>query len=253
MAYFHLIMKSRTDDIHSPNTLETHLSKEELAQQIRTNFNIYSEYIPPTDVIADKIQQHIGRCPSSTHYFYEVEPVCSQVKATSKEVMRLQSDMFQSLLFMKYLTTNAKKLFLDKYLFNILSIDTESLRFYLDRPHFENSIGKLINNIKKTGFVKDISLKKYKKVLEHHMTMCNGQCKLNIYGFRICKISDEEICILEKMYTGFYIFISADAKLSDKQFLFDIIYIVEQYDCFLNFITINLTTNKSFYEIVDKM
>ena len=253
MSCFHLIMKSRINDLNSPNTLKTGLSKEELAQLIRTNFGIYTEYIPPTNVIADKIKQHMGRCSSSKHYFYEVVPVCSQVRAKRKEVCILQSDMFQSLLFMKHLSTNGKKLFLDKHLFNILLIDTESLRFYLDQPHFETSLEKLITSIAKTGFVKDISLKKYKKALEHHMSVCDGPCKLNTFGFPICKKSDEEICTIEKMYTAFYIFLSSDAKVTDKQFLFDMIYIAEHYDRFLSFICTNMMTNKSFHDLVKKL
>ena len=141
MSCFHLIMKSRINDLNSPNTLKTGLSKEELAQLIRKNFGIYTEYIPPTNVIADKIKQHMGRCSSSKHYFYEVVPVCSQVRAKRKEVCILQSDMFQSLLFMKHLSTNGKKLFLDKHLQYTppivphLSILTSSLASCTAQPH----------------------------------------------------------------------------------------------------------------------
>ena len=191
MVVFDIMMKSVVWDLSSPNELKTDLSKKELVQLLRTNFKVLAQYTPSTKEIEDKVDEHIKECYfSSKHFFYEVEPVCSCISDERNEICKIQADMAKSLSFMKHLTTIGKKLFLENHLFNISTIDVDSLRFWLE--DFQPCYDKLIMFIGKTGLIKHISFKKYDELIKQHLIKCGGPCKLNTIGFPTCKKNSEE-------------------------------------------------------------
>ena len=152
--------------------------------------------------------------------------------------------------FVKHLTTYGKKIFLNKHLFKILKLDSESYRYYLDPDHFECNIDKLIYSIMGTGFACDIILKKYKIALKQHLDECEGPCKLNIMGYPICKKNNNEISDLNKMFCGFYIFLKAESSVHLKQNLFDMVYDSKQYNNFVDFIAYNVSRNPILRKLV---
>ena len=251
MAGFSLVVKKFIHmESASKNQLMQNLSKEEIIQQIRTNFAVYTGYYPSTTMITEKMNQHLVSCSSVNHVFFEVDPVCSILWLNHNGKIKLQDDLFKSFQFMKHLTTYGKKMFLNKHLFDILNLDPESFKFWLEPPHFESNVEKLISSIKGTDFAKDIILKKYKIAIKQHLNECEGPCKLSVIGFPTCKKNKSEIEILDKMFCGFYIFLKSETTVQFKQTLFDMIYETKQYNNFVDFIAINLVRNTSLHKII---
>ena len=223
------------------------LTKEEIVQQIRTNFDMYTEYVPSTTMVMEKMDEHLISCSSVNHTFFEVEPVCS---IAMNKMVSLQMDLQKCFHFIKHLATCGKKMFLNKYLFDFLNIDANTFKFWLDPPHFESNVDKLISSIYGFNFAKDIKLKKYKQHLQQHFDECKGPCKLNVFGFPICKKKKCEIDKMNKMFYGFYIFMEAEGTVELKQILFDMIYRVDQYNNVLEFIGINAARNTKLQKII---
>ena len=250
---FHLMVRKNVRAVLSENSITRNISEEELAQQIRTNFVVYTQYSPSYTTIADKVKDHVKTCPTSKHYFFEVEPVCTKISATKDEILGMNSDIFNVLQFMKYVTRVGKELFLDNHLCGFLSIDTESLRFYLEPPHFEVNLERLMDSVIETEFAKRISLKNYKTALEHHIASCSGPCKLNSFGFPVCGKNEKEIESLEKMFAGFYLIIKSKCNKIDQQYLFDMIYKTGQYQIFIKFVSVMFTSNEDFREKINNV
>ena len=172
MSGFSLIVRKTVNLTLNPiceKEITESLTKEEIIQQIRTNFGVYTEYIPPTSMIMEKMDKHLISCSSLNHAFFEVEPVCSILWSGYNGEIILQRELFKSFHFMKHLSTYGKKMFLNKHLFGLTNLDGDSFRFWLDPPHFESNIDKLLSTLNGTGFAKDIILKKYKQHLEQHV------------------------------------------------------------------------------------
>ena len=254
MCSFQLLMKSNVKK-SSINSVLENLSKEEIVQQIRTNFVFHTGYCPKTNVINDKITKHVESCPSSKHYFFEVEPLCCHMGTIDgNAVSVLHDDMFKAFHFMKHLSTYGKKEFLNKHLFSIMFIESDSYRFWLEAPYFESNIDKLMDSIVGTGFVKDISLKKYKEHLQQHLTKCNGPCEINKFGLPLCEENETDKELIGKMFAGFYVFINVKStSVYNKQYLFDMIYKPKQYDNFLQFITMSMMNNNDFKKLIESI
>ena len=227
------------------------LTKEEIIQQIRTNFAIYTEYTPSTSMIMEKMGQHLTSCSSLNHSFFEVEPICSILWSGYNGEINLQRDLFKAFHFMKHLSTYGKKMFLNKHLFDLANLDGDSFRFWLDPPHFESNVDKLLSCLNGTGFARDIILKKYKQHLKQHLNECNGPCKLNMFGVPICKKKKCEIESLDKMFYGFHLFLKSETTVQLKQILFDMIYESKQYDNLIEFIVRNAVRNPTLQKILE--
>ena len=186
MAGFSLIVRANVNMVMVCKKETTvSLTKEEIVQQIRTNFAVYTEYTPSTTMIMEKMDEHLISCNSVNHTFFEVEPVCS-ISGSNAEIT-LQVDLQKCFHFMKHLSSYGKKMFLNNYLFDLVNINADSFNFWLDPPHFESNVDKLLSSISGSGFARDIILKKYKQHLQQHFNECKGPCKLNVFGVPICK------------------------------------------------------------------
>ena len=249
MATFNLIMKK---DINKNQPYKNEImvcqTKEEIIQQIRTNFVQYAEYAPSTTMITEKMDQHLLSCNAVDHVFFEVDPICSSL--TLLDNGGLQQSLLNSFHFMKHLSTYGKKVFLDKHLFDLINLDHDSFRFWLDPPYFESNLDKLFSNIKGTSFAIDITLKKYKQHLEQHLTLCKGPCKLNMLGVPICRKKKCEVESLDKMFCALYIFLKSESTIQLKQTLFDICYDAKHYNDVIEFIAINVARNTHLQKII---
>ena len=251
MSTFNLVVKKFVYlETMSKNHVTVNHSKEEIIQQIRPNLAEYTGFYPTTTMVTEKMDQHLLSCSEVNHVFFEVEPMCEDLKLNQVEEIKLQDELFKGLHFVKHLTTYGKKFFLNKHLFKILKLDSESYRYYLDPDHFECNIDKLIYSIMGTGFACDIILKKYKIALKQHLDECEGPCKLNIMGYPICKKNNNEISDLNKMFCGFYIFLKAESSVHLKQNLFDMVYDSKQYNNFVDFIAYNVSRNPILRKLV---
>ena len=225
------------------------LTKEEIVQQIRTNFAMYTEYVPSTTMVMVKLDEHLIKCSSVNHIFFEVEPVCSISKLNSGTIT-LQRDLHRCLHFMKHLATCGKKVFLNKYLFDLVNINADTFKFWLDPPHFESNVDKLISSICGFNFARDIKLEKYKQHLQKHFNGCKGPCKLNVFGVPTCKKTKCEIDKLDKMFYALYIFMESESTVQLRQLLFDMIYDVNQYNNVVDFMAINASRNTKLQKII---
>ena len=251
MAGFSLVVKKFVNmQTASKNELTQSLTKEEIIQQIRTNFAVYTGYTPSTTMITEKMDKHLVSCSSVNHTFFEVDPVCSILWSGYNGEIDLQNVLFKAFQFMKHLTTYGKKMFLNKHLFDLMNLDPDSFRFWLEPVHFESNVDKLISSINGTGFARDIILKKYKQHLKQHLNGCEGPCKLNVFGVPICKKKKCEIENLDKMFCGLYIFLKSETTVHLKQILFDMVYETKQYNNFIEFIAINVVRNPSLQKII---
>ena len=250
MATFNLIMKKNINKNQAnKNEIMVCETKEEIIQQIRTNFVLYAEYIPSTTMVTEKMDQHLLSCNTVNHVFFEVDPICSSLVLLNN-AGGLQQKLLNSFHFMKHLSTYGKKQFLNKYLFDLLNIDHDSFRFWLDPPYFESNLDKLFSSIKGTSFARDITLEKYKQHLEQHLTVCKGPCKLNMLGVPICKKKKCEVESLDKMFCGLYIFLKSESTIQLKQTLFDICYDAKHYNDVIEFIAINVARNTHLQKII---
>ena len=240
MASFSLIMRSNMVVECKKETM-IFITKEEIVQQIRTNFAMYTEYVPSTTMIMEKMDEHLTLCCSVKHTFFEVEPVCSI--SWCSDPISLQRDLQRCFHFMKHLSSYGKKMFLNKYLFDLMNLDADSFRFWLDPPHFESNVDKLISSIYGFNFAKDIKLKKYKQHLQQHFDECKGPCKLNVFGFPICKKKKCEIDKIDKMFYALYLFLQSESTVHLRQILFDMIYEPNQYNNVVDFMAINASRN----------
>ena len=251
MSTFNLVVKKVFYlETMSKNKVIVNLSKEEIIQQIRTNLSDYTGFYPSTTMVTEKMDQHLLSCSEVNHVFFEVEPMCKDLKLGVVEEIKLQDELFKDLHFIKYLIPHAKKIFLDNYLFKILKLDSESYRYLLDPEHFESNIDKLIYSISGTGFARDIKLEKYKTALKQHLNECKGPCKLNIMGYPICKKNNSEISDLNKMFCGFYAFLKAESSVQLKQTLFDMVYESKKYNEFIDFIAYNVVRNPALKKLL---
>ena len=225
----------------------TSLTKEEIVQQIRSNCEMYTEYVPSTTMVMEKMDEHLISCSSVSHAFFEVEPVCS---IAMNKIASLQLQLQKCFHFIKHLSTYGKKMFFNKYLFDLLNIDADTFKFWLDPPHFESNVDKLISSIYGFNFAKDIKLEKYKQHLQQHFDECKGPCKLNVIGFPICKKKKCEIDEMNKMFYGLYVFMEAEGTVELKQILFDMIYRPDQYNNVLDFMGINAARNTKLQKII---
>ena len=249
MADFTLIVRKNVNMFAKcENELMISLTKEEIVQQIRSNCDMYTEYVPSTTMVMEKMDEHLISCSSVSHTFFEMEPVCS---ITMSEVTSLQLHLLKCFIFIKHLSGYGKKMFFNKYLFDLKNLDTDTFKFWLDPPHFESSVDKLLTSLYGFNFTRDIRLKKYKQHLQQHFDKCKGPCRLNIIGVPICKKNKCEIDKLNKMYYSLYIFMEAEGTVKLKQILFDMIYKVDQYDNVLEFIAINATRNTKLQKIIN--
>ena len=249
MADFTLIVRKNVNMFAKcENELMISLTKEETVQQIRTNCDMYTEYVPSTTMVMEKMNEHLISCSSVNHTFFEVEPVCS-ISGYNAEIT-LQRDLQRCFHFMKHLAPYGKKMFLNIYLFDLVKIDADSFRFWLDPPHFESNVDKLISSIYGFNFAKDIILKKYKQHLEQHFNECKGPCKLNVFGFPICKKKKCEIVKIDKMFYALYLFMQSESSVQLKQILFDMIYEPNQYNNVIDFMAINASRNTRLQKII---
>ena len=250
MATFNLIMKKNINK-NQPNKNEIMASqtKEEIIQQIRTNFALLGEYTPSTTMITEKMDQHLLSCNAVNHVFFEVDPICSSLGLLNNG-SSLQHHLLNSFHFMKHLSTYGKKVFLDKHLFDLINLDHDSFRFWLDPPYFESNLDKLFSNIKGTSFARDIILKKYKQHLEQHLSVCKGPCKLNMLGVPICRKKKCEVESLDKMFCALYIFLKSESTIQLKQTLFDMCYDAKHYNDVIEFIAINVARNTHLQKII---
>ena len=223
------------------------LTKEEIVQQIRSNFDMYTEYVPSTTMIMEKMDEHLISCSSVNHTFFEVEPVCSISLSNS---LTLQVELQKCLHFMKHLARCGKKMFLNKYLFDFMNLDADSFRFWLDPPHFESNIDKLMSSMYCFNFARGIKLKKFKQHLQQHFDGCKGPCKLNVFGVPICKKKKCEINKINKMFYALYIFVQAESTVELRQILFDMIYKTEQYNNVVDFMAINASRNTKLQKLI---
>ena len=225
------------------------ITKEEIVQQIRTNFAMYTEYVPSTTMVMVKLDEHLIKCSSVNHIFFEVEPVCSISKLASRSAT-LQRDLQRCLHFVKHLATCGKKAFLDKYLFDLMEIDGNTFRFWLDPPHFESNVDKLITCITGSNFARDIKLEKYKQHLQKHFNECKGPCKLNVFGVPTCKKKKCEIEKLDKMFYALYLLCESESTVHLRQNLFDMIYDENQYSNVVDFMAINAARNTKLQKLI---
>ena len=249
METFNLIMKK---DINKNQPYRNEImvcqTKEEIIQQIRTNFVQYAEYAPSTTMITEKMDQHLLSCNAVDHVFFEVDPICSSLMLLDNG--SLQQSLLNSFHFMKHLSTYGKKQFLNRHLFDLVNLDHDSFRFWLDPPYFESNLDKLFSSIKGTSFARDITLKKYKQHLEQHLSVCKGPCKLNMLGVPICKKKKCEVESLDKMFCALYIFLKSESTIQLKQTLFDICYDAKHYNDVIEFIAINVARNTHLQKII---
>ena len=224
------------------------ITKEEIVQQIRTNFAMYTEYVPSTTMIMEKMDEHLTLCCSVKHTFFEVEPVCSI--SWCSDPISLQRDLQRCFHFMKHLSSYGKKMFLNKYLFDLVNINVDTFKFWLDPPNFESNVDKLLSSINGSGFARDIILKKYKQHLEQHLNECKGPCKLNVFGIPICKKKKCEIEKIEKMFYALYLFLQTESSVQLRQILFDMIYEPNQYNNVVDFMAINAARNPRLQKII---
>ena len=245
MASFSLIMRSNMVVECKKETM-IFITKEEIVQQIRTNFAMYTEYVPSTTMIMEKMDEHLILCSSVNHTFFEVEPVCSI--SWCSDPISLQRDLQRCFHFMKHLSSYGKKMFLNKYLFDLVNINVDTFKFWLDPPNFESNVDKLLSSINGSGFARDIILKKYKQ----HLNECKGPCKLNVFGVPICKKKKCEIEKIEKMFYALYLFLQTESSVQLRQILFDMIYEPNQYNNVVDFMAINASRNTKLQKIIGK-
>ena len=132
-----------------------------------------------------------------------------------------------------------------------MNLDVLSFRFWLDPPHYESNVDKLISSIiYGSNFAKDVSLTKYKQHLDQHLAKCKGPCKLNIFGVPICTLKKCEKEKIDKMFYSLYVFLQSESTVYLAQMLFDMIYKPEQYSNVLDFISINAARNPKLYKLV---
>ena len=177
---FNLILRQDVRRVPTYNQLVKNISKEELIEQIRTNFVVYTDYCPTYPTILNTVEDHLKKCLCAVHWFLETEPICMNAGKEKKDISNILGDLCDVYRFMKYLCVKDKKDFLKNHIFNLLMLDVDSAHFILHSPHFESNLEGMQDMVvgQKIPFLKNVSFNKFKSMLENHITTCKGPCVL---------------------------------------------------------------------------
>lgn len=240
-------MKSDVTNLSSKNEKRNDVSKKELVEQIRCNYIMQAEYTLSYKEIENKVDKHIENCClKETHFFYETEPVCQMMGKSHQEICKTQCNIAITYLFIKHLSTKGKRSFFKTYLLDLIMVDVDTLRFYLDNDNygvFEPCFNKLLLYIGQLKIIKYLSFIKYKKAIKKHLEKCKGPCKLNTIGFPICDKTKQENDKMDQMQAGLHLFYSSSVNITDCQILFDYSYVPEKHNAFLELTSINILNN----------
>ena len=239
IRYYNILKRRKTLEVRSTNEVLKDLSKNEFIEQIRTVFADYMKWCPPYKQIENAVDKHCENCPLVNHWFFEAEPVCTAEFIQSNASALFVGDLLDVYYYVGYQPKKTKIKMIKDNLFNFIQVEMKHVKIDLSPPHFEYCIFALINFIHINGFaqiLKTIHLDNFRLALSSHLKKCKGPCKVNVYGFPICLLSDNNAKKIMRMMSCVQALHEAKkVKISELQETFDMIYNYKNYNNFLQF------------------
>ena len=206
LEYFNILKRQRIVEEKTTNEILLELSKDECIEQLRTVFVDYMYWCPPYSTIENALEKHCENCPLANHWFFEGEPICTTNMKSTLQSSFFVCDILDCYRYIQHQPRKKKIEMIQNNLFNFVGVDMCLIRINLSPPYFEYSLFALITYMHINGIshlLKTIHFENYKIALLSHLNKCKGPCKLNVFGFPICLLSENDAKKILKMMSCF--------------------------------------------------